>query len=65
MGKFKELTVIQPVSTSKRCSDYDEDCYKVQSHVHCYLGCASRRSDGTIIELPVADGYCPFIHKPN
>jgi len=44
---------------SGRCSDFDEDCNKVEDKLHCFLH--GTWSNGQ--KQP--QGYCPFIHSEN
>ena len=44
------------IKHEKKCSDFDEDCAKVNNHFRCWIGNDT---------LARADGLCPFIHNNN
>jgi hypothetical protein len=46
----------------KRCSDYDEDCQHVREPLSCWVG-GYQFVLGEIVEMPVADGYCPLLRR--
>ena len=49
----------------KRCSDYDSDCKHVRDPLSCWVG-GHFFVHGEIVEMPVADGYCPLLRRsPN
>lgn len=56
MEKNKEQELEQDVIVEKVCSDFDDDCNKVENHLTCFLG---NKYCG------IADGPCPYIHHKN
>lgn len=56
MEKNKELELEKKVIQKNICSDFDDDCNKVENHLTCFLG---NKYCG------IADGLCPFIHNNN
>lgn len=56
MVDYEEEIIETPSSNKKRCSDFDEDCNKIEDHFYCFIGNKNMKK---------CDGYCPFVHNPN
>jgi len=54
MSEQTEIELIQTDKASKRCPDFDVDCYLVQDYWMCWTGITPVGSIGP------AEGYCPF-----
>lgn len=46
---------------AKRCPDYDGECIDVADKCACFRGGDFVAKAGTVYELDLADGYCPFL----
>lgn len=59
MKEELEMDIKQKTSTNKICPDHDDECKDVPDHLACFLG------NLHCIDIGIAKGYCPFIHKEN
>ncbi len=55
----------KPKLCGNRCSQFDEDCVKVDP-IACFMGLpTSTHCCNTPVEFGIADGFCPYIHNAN
>ncbi len=56
--KTKESTKQEEIGQKDYCSDYDEDCKKIDNPGKCFMGGISVCSNGVKAYAPMADGIC-------